>query len=305
MRSFVGRRAAQLAGRWDVSHGSSARRPGRAGRHNWGVDFGPLILVAAGALLYVRAVLVLGRRGWRVGRWQQAAFAAGLLATTAGLVGPIDTLSADLMSAHMAQHLLIADLSAPLMLVGLRTPVLQNMLPPPVLIPLARRRGLRRILHVLRQPLVAIPVFVVSLYGWHFAFAFGAAMRHPALHAVQHLCFVGGALLVWWPVIEPDRRRLLGELWKAGHVLAARFMGMFLGMAFVLTRHPVYFGIYGERPRERGLSPVGDQQLAGGLMLGLDFFVILFALTFFFWKAAADHDRAEREAAERVAAASS
>ena len=208
------------------------------------------------------------------------------------------------MSAHMAQHLLIADVAAPLLLVGLRTPVLQNMLPPPVLVPLARMRWLRRGFAVLRRPLVAIPVFVVLLYGWHFSFAFGAAMRHPALHAVQHLCFVGGALLVWWPVLEPDRRRLQGELWKAGHVLAARFMGMFLGMAFVLTRRPVYFSIYGERPHRHGLSPVADQQLAGGLMLGLDFFVILFALTFFFWRAAADHDRSEREAAERTIAAS-
>jgi putative membrane protein len=261
------------------------------------VDFGPLILVATGALLYARAVLVLRGRGWRVGPWQQASFAAGLLATTAGLVGPVDTLSEDLMSAHMAQHLLIADIAAPLMLAGLRTPVLQNMLPPPVLVPLARTRWLRRTVRVLRQPLVAIPIFVISLYGWHFAFAFDAAMRHPGLHAVQHLCFVGGALLVWWPVIEPDRRRLRGELWKAGHVLAARFIGMFLGMAFVLTRHPVYHAVYGERAHEHGLSPVADQQIAGGLMLGLDFFVILFALTFFFWKAAADHDRAEREAA--------
>jgi putative copper resistance protein D len=149
---------------------------------------------------------------------------------------------------------------------------------------------------------VAIPLFVVMLYGWHFKVAFAFAMDHPAVHAVQHLCFVAGALLVWWPVIEPERRRLRPELWKAGHVLGARFMGMFLGMAFVITRRPLYFSIYGERPRQHGLSPVADQQLAGGLMLGLDFFVILFALAFFFWKAAAEHDRAEREAAERPAA---
>jgi len=70
--------------------------------------------------------------------------AAGLLSTASGLLGPIDTLSTDLMSAHMAQHLLIADVSAPLILVGLRTPVLQHMLPPPVLVPLARQRWLRR-----------------------------------------------------------------------------------------------------------------------------------------------------------------
>ncbi len=269
------------------------------------MEAAPAILIAFGAVLYGRAVLVLHGRGRRIPVWQQLSFAAGLLSTASGLLGPIDTLSTDLMSAHMAQHLLIADVAAPLILVGLRTPVLQHMLPPPVLIPLARQRWLRRVLRVLRRPYVAIPLFVVMLYGWHFEVLFAAAMHHPALHAIQHLCFVAGAMLVWWPVIEPEHARMRAELWKAGHVLGARFMGMFLGMAFVITRRPVYFAIYGERPRAHGLSPVADQQIAGGLMLGLDFFVILFALAFFFWKAAAEHDRAEREAAKRTAPVSS
>jgi hypothetical protein len=38
---------------------------------------------------------------------------------------------------------------------------------------------------------------------------------------------------------------------------------------------------------------VHDQQLAGGLMVGLDVLVMLFALTFFFLRAAGDNDRDE------------
>ena len=38
----------------------------------------------------------------------------------------------------MAQHLLIADLAAPLLVLGLRTPVYAFMLPPSLLRPLAR-----------------------------------------------------------------------------------------------------------------------------------------------------------------------
>ena len=48
------------------------------------------------------------------------------------------------------------------------------------------------------------------------------------------------------------------------------------------------------RPREHGLSPITDQQVAGGMMLGLDLFVMLFALAFFFYRSAQEHDRAER-----------
>ncbi len=256
------------------------------------MDPGPLILLLAAGALYWRAIAVLRRRGREISRWRQAAFAGGLAATAVGLVGPVDTFSEDLLSAHMVQHLLIADLAAPLLLAGMRTPVLQFFLPRAVLVPLARQRRLRRLLGTVRQPLVAIPLFVVTLYGWHFSFAFEAAMGNAALHALQHFCFVGGAILVWWPVIEPDRARMRGELWKMGHVLAARFIGMFVGMAFVITRAPVYTGAYGDRAREHGLSPLADQQLAGGLMLSLDLLVIVFAMSFFFWRAGVEHDRA-------------
>ena len=76
---------------------------------------------------------------------------------------------------------------------------------------------------------------------------------------------------------------------------------MMLGMAFIALRSPVYGGVYGEGERE-GLSALADQQLAGGLMLTLDLAIMLFALGFFFWRAAEDHDRAER--VDRAAAAS-
>ena len=79
-----------------------------------------------------------------------------------------------------------------------------------------------------------------------------------------------GALLVWWSVIEPKRRRLPGDLWKVPYLLGARLAGMFLGMAFILMRTPAYADFYGDRAREHGLSPLTDQQIAGGMMLGLD-----------------------------------
>ena len=116
-------------------------------------------------------------------------------------------------------------------------------------------------------------------------------MRSAPVHALQHASFVGAGMLVWWSALEPKRRRLGGELWKIGHILAARLLGMFLGMGFGIIRRPVYAGVYGTGER-RGLSPLHDQQLAGGLMVGLDVLVMLFALTFFFVRAARDHDRA-------------
>jgi putative membrane protein len=125
-------------------------------------------------------------------------------------------------------------------------------------------------------------------------------VRHPLVHAAQHTSFVAIGMLVWWPALEPKRRRLRGELWKIGHVLAARFLGMFLGMSFVLIRVPVYADVYGTGDRALGLSAIGDQQLAGGMMVFLDIIIMVFALGFFFLRAGQEHDRTERRDAALI-----
>jgi putative membrane protein len=259
------------------------------------VDAGALISIVVAEVLYLRAIRVLSRRGYDAPFWQQVAWHAGIALTAIGLLSPIDGLGEELLSAHMAQHLLIADLAAPLLLVGLRSPVYAFLLPRPALVALARRRRLRSVFRWMRRPLVAIPVFVVLLYGWHFSFMFEAALDTAPVHVLQHWSFVFGSVLVWWAPLEPKRRRLHGELWKIGHLIGARLAGMFLGMAFVIMRSPAY-GAYGDSAREHGMSPLGDQQLAGGMMLGLDFLVMVFALCLFFWAAARDADAATRPA---------
>ena len=106
-------------------------------------------------------------------------------------------------------------------------------------------------------------------------------------------------MFVWWSALEPKRRQLHGDLWKIGHILAARMIGMFLGMAFVLIRTPVYTGVYGSGERH-GISALADQQTAGGIMVAVDIAIMVFALCFFFWQAARQYDR--DEAAERARA---
>jgi hypothetical protein len=66
---------------------------------------------------------------------------------------------------------------------------------------------------------------------------------------------------------------------------------MMLGMAFLVMRTPAYEP-YESTTQEHGLTPLADQQLAGGLMLGLDFLVMMFALCLFFWASARDADEA-------------
>jgi putative membrane protein len=264
-----------------------------------GFSFDPAViaLLLGATALYLRAVRILRARGYDVPFWQQVAWHAGIALTAIGLLSPIDGLGEELLAAHMGQHLLIADLAAPMLLIGIRSPVYAFVLPRPVLVPLARRTGLRRAFRKLRQPLVAIPIWVAILYGWHLSFAFEAALRNDIVHALQHESFVFGAVLVWWSVIEPKRRRMPGDLWKVPYIIGARLSGMFLGMAFILLRTPAYGEFYARTAREHGLSAITDQQVAGGMMLGLDVIVMLFCLAFFFYRSAQDEDRAQQTAA--------
>lgn len=265
------------------------------------VDPGIAALLTLAAGLYVRAVVVLRRRGVRVSLLQQAAWWAGLTLTAAALMSGIDRLSEDLFSAHMAQHLLLAEIGAPLLLAGVRSPVLLFMLPRPTLVSLAQRWRLRRALAFLARPLVAVPLYTLVLYSWHFDYLFEGALRNDLVHGLQHQSFILISLLVWWSALEPNQFRLRGELWKAGHIFAARFGGMLLGMAFIAMRSPAYGDFYGTRAREYGLTPVEDQQLAGGMMLSLDIVIVMFALAFFFWRASEDdHAATEAERLERT-----
>ena len=263
------------------------------------MDLGALVLVATAEALYIRALRVLNGRGVAVPRSQIALWHGGIALWVIGFFSPVHALSEDLLSAHMAQHLLIADLAAPLLLAGVRNPVLGFYLPRPALVTLARS-PLRRWFDVLKRPLVAVPVFVLVLYGWHFSVFFEAAVRYPLVHALQHMSFVAIGVLVWWSALEPKRRRLRGELWKVPYMIGARMAGMLLGMSFVLIRVPVYTGVYAAGDRGHGFSALADQQTAGAMMVSVDIAIMVFALCFFFYRAAQDADREERREREAL-----
>ena len=127
------------------------------------MDLTAIYLLLLPAALYLRALRVLGRRGYRVPPLQSACWFGGLTLMGIALLSPLDRLGeTDLLSAHMAQHLLIGDLAAPLILLGLRSPVYAFLLPRPLLVPIARSDRLRRLFRFLRQPWVAAPIWIVT-----------------------------------------------------------------------------------------------------------------------------------------------
>ena len=251
---------------------------------------GPVLGLVALALLYVRAVRVLGGRGSRVRTEQQAFWWVGFAVLTAAFLSPLDTEALKVVWAHMAQHVLMADIAVPLMLIGVRNPVLQFMLPPSILAPLARRRGLRAFFHRIRNPAVAIGVYTVVLYGWHLGPSFTAALKNDYVHALQHQSFILASALVWWPLIEPNKRRMPGHLWKIPYIVGARLPTVFLGMGFVVAQTAFYSSFYGTGTRAGGLSPINDQQIGGAIMMVVDIVTLMVVLSAVFWRAAREDD---------------
>jgi putative membrane protein len=235
----------------------------------WSVD--PLVL--AGALVAV----AFFAQGWRrlhrrrpeLAPWSRwPLFLAGVAIVVLGIVSPLDAVAEEyLQSAHMLQHVLIADLGVALALLAVRGPLSMFFLPRDLLAALARRRALRDALSALLRPRVAVALWVAVVVAWHLPALYDAALRHPVLHSVEHLSFVAVGALVWTLLIDPAGHGRLSVSGRVGLAVVMLWMGQLLAYVFVFSFHP-YYDVYTEQPeRLLGLSALADQKLAGVVMM--------------------------------------
>jgi cytochrome c oxidase assembly factor CtaG len=226
----------------------------------------PLLAAAVAALLFLRAVVRLRRRGRAdlVGGDRIALFAAGLGVTVFALIGPLDRLADEkLLSAHMGQHLLIGDLGPALMVTALRGPLLVFFLPAPILSPLARSARVRAILGTLLRPRVAVALWAVNLGVWHIPYLYDAALRHQRLHDFEHVCWMITGVLVWTLLVNPGPHRRLSVGGRVALAAAMFAAGQILTDVLVFSFTPLYPAYQGAY----GLSALTDQQLAGLVMM--------------------------------------
>lgn len=226
--------------------------------HVGGAVVAPLQLLglAVVALAYAHRARTLADRGRPVPAWRLGCFAAGLALIATGLASPLAHMGEELLLAHMAQHLLIGDLAALLIVLGLTGPLLQ---------PLLAVRGIGW-LRALAHPLVALPLWVASLYLWHLPGLYQGALGSEPLHALQHLSFLGLGVLMWMPLVGP----LPVPAWfnlpaKLGYVVAVRLAGTVLGNVFMWSDTALYPD-YAPGEAEFGISPLTDQGVAGAIM---------------------------------------
>jgi putative membrane protein len=224
------------------------------------------------AAAYAFRAMSLGREGRPVPTWRITCFALGIALIAGAFGSPLAHLGEELLLAHMAQHLVMGDIGALLIVLGLTGPVLQ---------PLLAIRWLGW-LRTLTHPLIALPLWIAGLYVWHLPSLYQAALTSEPLHALQHACFIGFGVLMWMPLVGPlPKPAWFGIGGKLGYVLAVRFAGTVLGNVFMWSGDVIYPD-YASGEDFWNVSPLTDQGIAGVIMTAEGGLVTLGVLAWLF-----------------------
>jgi putative membrane protein len=213
------------------------------------------------AVLIVAAVLYA--RGGRIRPARALAFYAGLAVVLGSLTGPFDALAQRSFAVHMTQHVLLLMVAPPLLLLGAPWPRVWGPLPRGLRAPASR--WLVRSLGPQGRATLALALMAAALAVWHVPALYDAALRRPAVHALEHICLLGAGLFFWAHVIAvPPLRSRLTDLHRVGYLAAALLPGWVLAIVLAFAPEPLYG--YPQTSEPWGLSRLGDQQLAAGVM---------------------------------------
>jgi putative membrane protein len=216
----------------------------------------PFAVLLCGYPYYVRA-RALAREGRPVPGWRLGCFAAGLLVLAGALSPPADTLADQLLVAHMAEHLLIGDIAALLIVLGVTGPLLA---------PVLRVRGIQW-LRVLGHPVVAVVLWAVNFYAWHIPALYQAALRHELLHALEHATFLAFGIAVWMALLGPlPKPRWFSNGASLVYIIAVRLIGTVLANAMIFSGS-AWYPYYRVGDAHWHISQVADQVAAGGVMM--------------------------------------
>jgi putative membrane protein len=181
---------------------------------------------------------------------RQVSLVLGASVLLAAWLGPLPSLSQRSFAAHMAMHVSVIAIAAPLLAVGVAG---------------GRADPARRV-PALFMALPASVVELVVVWAWHAPALHHAARHDTALLVAEQASFLAAGLLVWLSACggAPSRERAAAGI--GGLLLTSMHMtllGVLLaGASRPLYAHPGAMTVF-------GLTPLQDQQLGGVLMLAV------------------------------------
>jgi cytochrome c oxidase assembly factor CtaG len=236
----------------------------------WGWEPGSIIALVITGWLYGRGV----RRAWKssgidrgIRRWQVGCFAAGWLTLFVALVSPLHPWGQVLFSVHMIQHELLMLFAAPLLVLSSPLVAFLRAFPTQWAARLARLSNSltwQRIWGTVSNPLVAWLIHGVVLWAWHAPALFQATLHNDWIHALQHVSFLGSALLFWWALIH-CRSTAMSYGAAVLYLFTTAIHTGLLGALLTFAGRP-WYPDYAATTHEWGLTPLEDQQLGGLIM---------------------------------------
>src|SRR5215211_8783293 len=209
------------------------------------IQASPFYLLVAFVAIRARTLASEGRPVRTV---RLALIAAGVAVGVLADLPPVGTASEERLSVHMLQHMLIGDLAAFLITIGLTGPLLRPILTTPGV------RPLRRLAH----PLVAVPLWIVVYYGWHAPALYQAALHSDVIHATEHATMFGAGLALWTGLLGPlPKPAWFGNAAGLAYVVTVRFAGTVIANVFLWSSSPFYPD-YEAVARENGFDAAGD-----------------------------------------------
>lgn len=225
---------------------------------DWSADPGLLAALAIVTAAYLEGV----RRARRWPAARTAAFLGGIAVLVVALQSGLHDVGDRLLAVHMVQHLVLILVAPPLLLAGAPFVLALRSLPP------GGRRALARLLmgpvgRTLTRPSVVLAGVLVVLFGTHLPGFYDAALRHPAIHDLEHALYVGASLLLWIPVLAVEPLpHAPSPIVRILIVLAAMAPMVLIGVQLATAEHVVYAPYAGAY----GISALADQRAAGTIM---------------------------------------
>ena len=263
-----------------------------------GWTFAPIVLISLAGYLGVYFAR------WRTSRreggaraasgWRLAAWTGGVITLFIALVSPVDRLGEQLASMHMVQHLLIADIAAILLTLGLTRHILR---------PATRRiHRIERAAGPFASPWFGVVAYVGVMWLWHVPTMYNAALEHSMIHVLEHLSFAVAGLIYWWHLLSPIRSRMrLAGIGPILYMASTKILVGFLGILLTFSS-TVLYDYYETGGTRWGLSALDDQHVAGLTMALEQSIVMGIALAYLFFRMLSESE-AEDQRAERYPAA--
>ncbi|TMD72282.1 MAG: cytochrome c oxidase assembly protein [Chloroflexi bacterium] len=228
------------------------------------ISRGPLVTWPFDVSVYAGLVLVFFGHAWLARgapdarRKHTIYLLAGLLTLWVALETPVDTISDRYLdSVHMLQHVLLAFVAPPLLLLGLSRAMAAR---------LVRVPGVR----VLTEPVQAQVIAAAVMIAWHAPPLYDATLSNEGLHVVEHLMFIASGVVLYWPIIEATSAQARWQMSpgaKLVYMLLATLPQDGVALALIFSRVPFY-EYYTHVPRLiAGFTALIDQTVAGAVLM--------------------------------------